>query len=84
MKRLEEWQQSFLPSFALFPEWWLIAEGFLVGKQLPMPGNTMQKERVKEPETKGGHGWGVESSLFNERLPFQDNRGEKREEEGNM
>ena len=55
-----------------------------MGKQLPMPGNTMQTERVKEPETKGGHRWGMESSLFNERLPFQDNRGEKREEEGNM
>ena len=40
-------------------------------------------ERVKEPETKGEHRWGMESQ-FTERLPFQDNRGEKREEEGNM
>ena len=40
-------RESFPPSFALVPEWWLIATGLLVGKQLAVPGNIMQTERQR-------------------------------------
>lgn len=77
---LKEWKdlrngigESFRPLFAHVAERWLTATGLLVRKQLA----SLEILKVKDPETKAGHGGVVKSSGLNGRLPFRAERGKE-------